>query len=957
MVIASINVNSLLPHLDEIELLLKENGIHFLSLNETKIDDTLSDNLFKIEGYNFRRLDRNRHGGGVAFFCRDTFKCDIRNDIPKSNMEILCAQITPPRASPFIILSWYRPPNEPFETFDKLEQVLRFFETEGKELILLGDTNCDFCTETGCTNQSKSPVPGHTKRLKDLYQSFGLTQLISEPTRETENTSTLIDHIAVSNTNNIVESGVVKTAISDHYVVYSVRKYQGAIKNNHKHIHTRQLKNFNKEAFLADLAAVNWSAILVCSDDINVIVEQFMKILSLAVEKHAPSIERRVSERYSPWLSSDLKALFRTRDRMKIAAVKAKSELLMNAYRHVRNQANNMNSRLKRNYFTNKLNECEGDLKQTWSTINKLINKRSKSTQIQSLKVDDTVIKDSESIANLMNDYFCSIGDKLSKKIPDKENSLLKGEYDINPTSACFTFSPMQPQELVKAMNKFKTSHGSGLDGISSFFLKAGMPILAQPLSQLFNLSLSLGLFPDSWKIARVAPIFKDGPADESNNYRPISVLPVVSRLFEKLIYDQVYHYLDSNKLIFGKQSAYRRLHYVLSCLLKCTNDWYLNLEGGKYTAVTFVDLKKAIDTVNHKILLQKLELYGMRNKELKWFRSYLTDRKQCCKVNGKLSNIESITCGVPQGSCLGPLLFIIYINDLHLHMKHSDVNMYADDTSLMFASDSIAHINDCINDDLSYLKSWLQANKLSLNVAKTNSLVVGSRKRLKDISDDRAAKPYFVVGEENVSVVENIKYLGVIVDKYLSWDEQISAVTKKVSRGLGMLRFSKKYLPIVTVQKMYRSLVEPYFRYSCPVWGVSGINAISRLQKLQNRAARIVTNSAYDASALPIIRKLGWPTVNELIESETLKMVYKSVNGLAPTYLTEMFARMSDTCKRELRNTKTDLAVPLRKSSFGQKCFSYKGAKLWNDLSVEVKSSKTYEIFKKRLGNSNVER
>ena len=204
--------------------------------------------------------------------------------------------------------------------------------------------------------------------------------------------------------------------------------------------------------------------------------------------------------------------------------------------------------------------------------------------------------------------------------------------------------------------------------------------------------------------------------------------------------------------------------------------------------------------------------------------------------------------------------------------MKHCDVHMYADDTSLMFASDSVTHINDCVNDDLSNLKSWLQGNKLSLNVAKTHSLVVGSRKRLKDISDDRVAKPSFVVGEENVSIVENIKYLGVIVDKHLSWDEQISAVTKKVSRGLGMLRFSKKYLPIATVQKMYRSLVEPYFRYSCPVWGVAGINAINRLQKLQNRAARIVTNSAYDASALPIIRKLGWLTINELIESETLK-------------------------------------------------------------------------------------
>ena len=161
-------------------------------------------------------------------------------------MEILCAQITPPRASPFIILSWYRPPNESFETFNKLEQVLRFFEAEGKEIILLGDTNCDFSLETGGT---KSPVPGHVKRLKEIYLSFGLTQLISEPTRETENTSTLIDHIAVSNTSNIVESGVVKTAISDHYLVYSLRKYQGGIKHNHKHNHTRQLKTSTKKLF------------------------------------------------------------------------------------------------------------------------------------------------------------------------------------------------------------------------------------------------------------------------------------------------------------------------------------------------------------------------------------------------------------------------------------------------------------------------------------------------------------------------------------------------------------------------------------------------------------------------------------------------------------------------------------------------------------------------------------
>ena len=163
-------------------------------------------------------------------------------------------------------------------------------------------------------------------------------------------------------------------------------------------------------------------------------------------------------------------------------------------------------------------------------------------------------------------------------------------------------------------------------------------------------------------------------------------------------------------------------LHSVLSCLLKCTNDWCLTLEGGKYSAATFVDLKKAFDTINHDILLQKLELYSIHDKELKWFCSYLTTRKQCRMVNGKLSNIESTTFGVPQGSCLGPLLFIIYVNDLHLHMKHRYVNMYADGTSLMFASDSITHIKDCVNGDLSNLKSWLQANKLFLKVTKAHS-------------------------------------------------------------------------------------------------------------------------------------------------------------------------------------------------------------------------------------------
>ena len=216
MVLGSLNINSLMLHVDEIHAALKERGIHFLALNETKLDDTCSDALLNIEGYKFGRLDRNRNEGGAAFYCRDTFQCAVRDDSPRSTLELICVEITPPKARPFIIILWYRPPNNPIEDFNKLEQVLHFFESEGKEIILLGDTNCDLLHRDTAPNLDHvipnldHVIPNHVKRIVDIYDSYGLKQLITEPTRETIHTSTLIDHIAVSNANNIVESGVIK---------------------------------------------------------------------------------------------------------------------------------------------------------------------------------------------------------------------------------------------------------------------------------------------------------------------------------------------------------------------------------------------------------------------------------------------------------------------------------------------------------------------------------------------------------------------------------------------------------------------------------------------------------------------------------------------------------------------------------------------------------------------------
>ena len=321
---------------------------------------------------------------------------------------MLCVEITPPHSKPFIILVWYRPPRENTDTFDKLENVLLFLENEGREVILLGDTNCNLYGEDNAA---------HAKRIKDIYAAYDLKQLINEPTRVTVQSSTLIDHIAVSNTSNIKESGVVKVSLSDHYLVFAIRKFQCGFKRQQKFIRTRRMKNFNEEAFLLDTRSFDWQFLLKSPSTIGEIVHNFTSVLSAIIQKHAPMVNKRVSDKYSPWMSSDLKRVFKARDKIKIAAVNNKSEFLMSAYRQLRNKATKMNKDAKRAYFMNKIHASEGNLKETWKTINKLVNKRSKTTNISSLNIDGNSVTDPTGIANSMNQFFCNVGDELDLKI------------------------------------------------------------------------------------------------------------------------------------------------------------------------------------------------------------------------------------------------------------------------------------------------------------------------------------------------------------------------------------------------------------------------------------------------------------------------------------------------------------------------------------------------------------
>ena len=266
---------------------------------------------------------------------------------------------------------------------------------------------------------------------------------------------------------------------------------------------------FSKSKFFDDLQRIDWKGIVTHTDDVDIIVEQWTTVFSLVLEKRAPLRNRRVSERFSPWITKDFKLMCTSSDKLRKQAIKSKSEVFFDAYKQMRNKVNKVNIDLKREYFTNKIASHEGDIKSTWKTINLVLNKKSKTTQITTLDVDGEKISNHEAIAEHMNTYFCNIGQGLSKKIPATQNPRLKGEYLVNPEGTRFHLQPVNSNQVASVLGKFKTSMGFGTDCIANHFLKIALPIISYSLCDIFNLSIAIEVFPDSWKIARVTPIFK----------------------------------------------------------------------------------------------------------------------------------------------------------------------------------------------------------------------------------------------------------------------------------------------------------------------------------------------------------------------------------------------------------------------------------------------------------------
>ena len=475
--------------------------------------------------------------------------------------------------------------------------------------------------------------------------------------------------------------------------------------------------------------------------------------------------------------------------------------------------------------------------------------------------------------------------------------------------------------------------------------LKKTIHTISEPLAKIINSSFMTGNVPDQLKIAKIIPIYKDSGRKDFQNYRPISILPSISKIFERLVYNRLFCYIKKADLLSNSQYGFREGCSTYMALLDFYDQISKHIENKLYSVGVFIDLKKAFDTIDHKILLEKLYHYGIRGISHKWFESYLRNRQQFVSINGCDSSLRPIECGVPQGSILGPLLFILYINDIANCSTLLHFTLFADNTNLLSSNSDLQKLNQNLNCELNKLAIWFKANKLSLNIKKTNFITFGKKKISKNFK--------FKISMEGVEIdqVNSTKFLGVFIDEKLNWKEQILKLSRKISINVHVLRKVCPKIDSKSSLMLYYALIQSHLSYCTMVWGGTCKMNLEILLKLQKKAIRIITCSKYLEHTNPIFRNLRLLRVGDLYKLQVALFVHKhNYNYFSYTSLNHFFHLQRAPNTHATRNVSHRLFIQSYRTEVRGKSINFIGPRIWNSIPLDIRTIQNPIEFKKNL-------
>ena len=960
-----LNIASLSKHKDELETLL--NSMHFkfdiLGISESKLKKGTDPNFdINIKGYNHFSTSTESNNGGTLLYISDSLKYkprkDLENILYKSKqLESTFVEIVNPGKKNIIVGCVYKHPVMDINEFNinYVEPLLQKIMREDKKIFLMVDFNIELLK----INDNKK-----VSNFLDIISSYLFTPHVVIPSRINLNnpnqtfSRTLIDNI-YSNCLNFSEgvSGNLTISISDHLAQFLIIPIDYCRKSESINSFKRDTKNFDKENFILDIFDTNWNELIqIENKDPNLSFDTFENKIMEIIDKYMPLRKLSKGEiklRNKPWITKGIRVSIKQRDKIHKKMVKSKSDskkLEYNLqYKILRNTIVNLIRISKKNHFQKYFQNNKNNIRNTWKGIKNIISfnsKNNKSSPPTSIIIDNDLLTDTVEVAEHFNDHFTTIADKLQEKIYNSGQNF-RNYLDKRNDNTMFIYQT-DAIEVSKIISSLNVTKAVGPHSIPSVILKLIIPIIAEPIAKIINLSFTTGIYLENLKISKVIPIFKDkGSKLDINNYRPISLLSNINKVLEKLMHKRLSSFLSKHKCLYDLQFGFRKKHSTTHTLMYLTETVRKAIDNDNFACSIFIDLQKAFDTVDHDVLLYKLDHYGIRGITNDWFKSYLKNRKQFVSINGLNSGEKFVAYGVPQGSVLGPLLFLIYINDLHKALNHCTALHFADDTVLIHENKSLKQMQKYVNIDLKNINNWLKANKISLNTSKTEMLLFrGHRKKinynLKIKLNGRIIHPSDVV-----------KYLGIYIDSHLNWNYHTNITVTKLSRAVGMLAKIRHYVSKKTLRQIYFSIFSPHLMYGSLIWGQIVNSNVKRIIRQQNKAMRIINFANFDApsDALYSISKIV--KFSTSIEYQNLLFVYNNLQNKSPLVLHKVFNFVFITHNYNTRISDRMLSLPkVRTTTYGLNSMEYKCIALWNRLVSKFNKSNLNDLNKNEITN-----
>ena len=918
--ILSLNIQSLKGNfhklIEEIEQLQKFDAICLCETNIDPSESTMGNHdLYNLEGFNAPIIQKparmSNKGGGLAIYINSNKFNDesikiIENistaESPESGEFLFLEIDTGPKNKNIILGNMYRSPSHKPQNFiDKLSEIcINLDKNMHKNIILVGDTNVDLIQHDTNT---------HTQNYFNCMSQHGFIPVISRPTRITDHSMTLIDHVFTNSLSNFLKSGILKDHFADHLGVFINISLNNLIspQSNGNYFFT-DFSEANATKFEDLVNKANWQTVADATnanDKYNVFLEMYEKCYTTAFPTKTKKVKNPRGTG-KPWMMEWLKEACDRKNRLYCNFINHPTTENKQNYTKYKKWTEKQIYKAKRKYYSNQITKCNTNAKKQWKLMNEIINRRKTNSKITKLKINDKDISNGSQISNHFNTYFCNIASKLkgelrmNSEISNDDNPLqylkvCSCTADCTCTRSSIFLEPCTEAEIISIISELNNTSTADFN---TKVLKSIKNIIAPIVTLLINASLEQGIFPSALKIAKVIPIFKSGKRNDVSNYRPISLLSVFSKIYEKIMYRRIISFLNNNKLINNRQYGFRAAHSCEHALLDAQSVLTRTLDNKETALLLLIDFSKAFDMVDHSLILQKLNYYGIRGIAHEWFKSYLTGRKQYVCVNCKTSNIDNLSHGVPQGSILGPLLFLIFINDLPNIFPVAHFVLYADDANIIVTGKTVEEIENKIKFLIPALTKWVGLNSLKLNTTKTKYMLISNT-----INHDFN----IVIHNQQISRVKEEKFLGVLIDDKLSFNSHRVALAKKVANNCGVLFRARHMLNKKSLAALYYSFIQSHMIYCVSVWGLGNKTSINSIFVSQKKALRAISfTKLYKKDKVTgvytyghtkkIFKEYGFQTIHNLILMQVLNLMHKIKLAIVPEQIIKLFTIRSNS-------------------------------------------------------------